>query len=352
MKTTLKISVVVIAAIFLCCCTSKEEKMKKAITKYQTTGYTILSQSDPLSEADHFVLAQKDNQVFVDELSGKNSRHLVFPKEDGYYVKQIQLSMKDSVPTCSYTLLYEGNKVMISNEDYAVVNNEKLNGTQTLVFANRDAINSPCYAYCLSNPDTLFAFGEWKGLWIEKNNFVIQYSESLDKLFGDEYKDKTFDVVMYFSTKDMSFLGFYDSFGLNAEYNMDYIKNKYPGLEFKEQNNEIRFPLSWFGSSEITTIKNAIDKYESVTDRTRRKIDSIMKAGEARKAQLRHQQRQNNQNNNSGQQNRSKIWVPCNWCSGRGWRMDLNVATGRKEKTVCGTCGGRGGRWRNIDEVF
>ena len=187
MRITYKMFTVLIVAVFMYSCTSMEEKMEKALMTYQKEGYSILSQSENPSEVDHFLLIQKDNQIFVDELLGKRSKHLVFPKEDGYYIKQIQLSMKDSVPACSFTLLNEGNKVKISNEDFIVIQNEKLKGKQTLVFANKNAINSPCYVYCLSNPDTIFSLGKWKELWVEKDNFILKYYEGLDKLFGDDY---------------------------------------------------------------------------------------------------------------------------------------------------------------------
>lgn len=341
MRTTIKFAVVVISTFIMCSCTSMEEKMEKALMTYQKEGYSILSQSENPSEVDHFLIIQKDNQIFVDELLGKRSKHLVFPKEDGYYIKQIQLSMKDSVPTCSFTLLNEGNKVQLSNEDFIVIQNEKLKGKQTLVFANKNAINSPCYVYCLSNPDTIVALGKWKELWVEKDNFILKYYEGLDKLFGEDYKNNTFDIVMYLSSEDMSFKGFYGGFSLNANYDLDYIKRKYPGKEFKNQNNEVCFPLSWFGSPEIKTIKSAIDNYESPTDRVKREMDSIFKEGEKRTEKLNQQQSQNNRNSNKG--NRIQ-WYPCPYCWGKGYTEGFNVS-GRRTNYRCSHCGGQGGHW-------
>ncbi len=341
MKSILKLTVVTIVSIFMCSCTSKEEKMKRAIMAYQKEGYSILSQSENPLEVDHFVLVQKDNKIFVDGLSGKKSKHLVFPKEDGYYIKQIQLSMKDSVPTCSFTLLNEGNKLPISNEEYIIIQNEKLKGKQTLVFANKNAINSPCFVYCLSNPDTILDLGKWKELWIEENSFIIKYCESLDKLFGEDYKNNTFDVVMYLSSEDMSFKGFYGGFSLNANYDLDYIKNKYPGNEFKDQNNEVCFPLSWFGSPEIKTIKSAIDNYESPADRMKRKMDSIINEGKRKREKLDQRQSQNNRNSNKG--NRIQ-WYPCPYCWGKGYTEGFNVS-GRRTNYRCSHCGGQGGHW-------
>lgn len=339
MRTIPKLLVVALAVIFTCSCSSTEEKMKKAIVAYQKEGYTILSQSENPSEANHFVLVQKNNQIFIDELSGKKSKRLVFPKEEGYCIKQIQLSMKDSVPTCSYILLDEGNKVQVSNKDYIVIQNEKLKGKQTLVFANKNAINAPYYVYCLSNPDTLFALGKWKELWLEENNIILKYCESLDKLFGENYKNNTFDVVMYLSIEDMSFKGFYGGFSLNANYDLDYIRSKYPGKEFKDQNNEVCFPLSWFGSPEIKTIKSAIDNYESPADRIKREMDSVIKEGKRKTERLNRQQ--NNRNSNKG--NRIQ-WHPCSYCWGKGYTEGFNVS-GRRTNYRCSHCGGQGGHW-------
>lgn len=328
-----------VLAIMVCGCSNPEDKVKNAVIKYQEEGYTILSQSENPSKVDHFVLVQKDNQIYFDGLSGKKSKYLVFPKEDGYYLKQVQLSLKDSIPVCSFALLNEGNKMIMSGEEYVVIKDDKLKGKRTLVFANKNAVNSPCYAYCLSNPDTLFALGTWKGFWIEKDQFIIKYCESLDKLFGENYKDNIFDVVMYLSTEDMSFIGFYGSFGLDAKYDLDYIKNKYPDIDFNDQNNEIRFPLSWFGSSDIKTIKGAIDNYESEADRIQREINRIMREGEKTK-----QKQQQQSLKNQSRQTRQKIWVSCPYCVGRGWQEDFDIY-GRRTKKVCCMCGGQRGHW-------
>ncbi len=346
MRTTIKFVFVVISTFIMCSCTSMEEKMEKALMAYQKEGYTILSQSETLSEVDHFLLVQKDNQIFIDELLGKKSKHLVFPKEDGYYTKQIQLSMQDGVPACSFALLNEGNKVPISNEEYIVIQSDKLKGKQTLVFANKNAINAPCYVYCVSNPDTIYSLGKWKDLWIEKDSFILKYCESIDKLFGEDYKSNTFDVIMSLSTEDMSFKGFYGNFGINADFDIDYIKNKYPDIEFRDQNNEIRFPFSWFGTPDIMTIKDAIDNYESEADKIQKEIDRIFKEREAELKKLERQQSQNSQNNyrdNAGKGNRIQ-WYPCPVCGGRGYSEGFD-SYGRRANHKCSWCGGTGGHW-------
>lgn len=340
MKNLINWAILMVLAIMVCGCNNPEDKVKNAVIKYQEEGYTILSQSENPSKVDHFVLVQKDNQIYFDGLSGRKSKYLVFPKEDGYYLKQVQLSLKDSIPVCSFALLNEGNKLIMSGEEYVVIKDDKLKGKQTFVFANKNAINSPCYTYCLSNPDTLFALGTWKGIWIEKDQFIIQYCESLDKLFGENYKNNVFDVVMYLSTEDMSFIGFYGSFGLDAKYDLDYIKNKYPGKEFKDQNNEIRFPFSWFGSPDIKTIKEAIDNYEWESNKVKREIDRLLKDNELAKRQL----NQNNRNCNSNSKGNRIQWYVCPYCFGKGYHEGHNVS-GRRTRYRCSGCGGAGGHW-------
>ena len=81
MRTIPKLLVVALAVIFTCSCSSTEEKMKKAIVAYQKEGYTILSQSENPSEANHFVLVQKNMQRYT-----KN------PKNENFLQKNVQIS--------------------------------------------------------------------------------------------------------------------------------------------------------------------------------------------------------------------------------------------------------------------
>lgn len=235
--------------------TDYNKKVAKAIEKYEMQNATILSTSGAIeSDKDnHFVIFQKGDTIYVDELEHKTPVKAILPRKGGFFFKQVSLKFEGASLKPSNKLLYNGKKSNLKIRSM-YGKNSALDGQRAVCLkevVEGDVVNS--YFYSLYNPDTIYVFrGELKA---ENNSsrfdYVFTFEDVVDEYIPEWWefslRDYWFVLSAYYSNRSMRFERFENMCKIkNDEYPIDLLKQK-----FYNQDFEYGFPVAWFGTYNI-----------------------------------------------------------------------------------------------------
>lgn len=235
--------------------TDYNKKVAKAIEKYETQNATILSSSgtNESTKDNHYVIFQKGDTIYIDELERQTPVRAIFPRKGGFFIKQISVKFDNTNLKYSNKMLNDSKKSNLKIHSMYGKNNA-LNGQRAICLKeiiDGDVVNS--YFYSLYNPDTIYMFG---GELITENNssrfdYVFTFEDVADEYVSDWWefslRDYWFVLSAYYSNRDMRFERLGNSCKIKKdEYPIDLLKQR-----FHNQDFEYGFPSAWFGTYNI-----------------------------------------------------------------------------------------------------
>jgi hypothetical protein len=233
--------------------TDYNKKVAKAIEKYKSQNATILSSSgtNESTKDDHYVIFQKGDTIYIDELERKTPVRAILPRKGGFYIKRLFLTFKNEKPIASYEMVNEGKRSNLQIRPLLKVQNAYEGKRAICLKEMEDGFASRSYYYSLDNPDTIFTVN---GEFVERNGFVSaeQYFSFGELVYAPDWweyslNDYFFELPAYFNTNDMRFHHFGEFCRIEKDkYPMDLLAK-----EFGNQSFDYGFPSKWFGSSNM-----------------------------------------------------------------------------------------------------
>ena len=233
--------------------TDYNKKVAKAIEKYELQNATILSSSGvgKSTKDNHFVIFQKGDTIYLDELEHKVPAKAILPRKDGFFIKRIFLTFENERPKASYEMVNEGRRSNLKMRQLLKVQNAYEGKRAVCMKDVENGFTSRSYYYTLDNPDTIFAVN---GEFVEENGFLrieqrFSFADVKDEYIPDwwEYSlhDFVFGLPAYYNTDDMRFHHFSEYCSIDKDvYPVDILKEEFDGQTF-----DYGFPSIWFGTS-------------------------------------------------------------------------------------------------------
>lgn len=233
--------------------TDYNKKVAKAIEQYKTQNATILSSSgtNESTKDNHYVIFQKGDTIYIDELERKTPVRAILPRKGGFFIKRLFLTFENEKPTTSCELVNEGKRSNLKIRPMLKVQNAYEGERAICLKEMEDGYASHSYYYNMNNPDTIYMVN---GEFVERNGFVSaeQYFS-----FGEleyvpgwwEYSlyDYIFELSSYYNIDDMRF----HHFGEYCRFEKDNYPMDLLTKEFSDQNFDYGFPSKWFGTSNM-----------------------------------------------------------------------------------------------------
>lgn len=258
--------VVVVVLSIVLVPTDYNKKVAKAVEEYESQNAIILSTSgtSESTKNNHYVIFQKGDTIYYDELDKNTSVRALLPCKNGLFIKHLTMDFKNENLTISNKMMNDGRKSNLQIGEMSITNEVALDGKRAVCLKDQMS-HYACrsYYYSLNNPDTIFAFDgdvtiEDGRIKVDRYFSFANVTEQYDNLYGQEYSyvDYVFFMSGYYSIKNLSHIGFseYCSFNKDA-YPMDLLKE-----EFNGQNFDYGFPLNWFGTSNMDRFIECLDQ--------------------------------------------------------------------------------------------
>lgn len=253
--------VIVVLAIILTP-TDYNDKVANAIEKYKSQNATILSSSgtEKSTKDNHYVIFQKGDTIYIDELERKTLVRAILPRKGGFFIKRLFLTFENEKPTASCELVNEGKRSNLQIRPMLKVQYAYEGKRAICLKEMKDGYASRSYYYNMNNPDTIYMVD---GEFVERTGFV---STTQHFSFGEleyvpgwwEYSlyDYIFELSSYYNIDDMRFhhFGEYCIFEKD-DYPMDLLTK-----EFSNQNFDYGFPSKWFGTSNMDKFINCLKR--------------------------------------------------------------------------------------------
>ena len=257
--------VIVVLAIILTP-TDYNDKVANAIEKYKSQNATILSSSgtEKSTKDNHYVIFQKGDTIYIDELEHKTPVRAILPRKGGFFIKRLFLTFENEKPTASCELVNEGKKSNLQIRPMLKVQYAYEGERAICLKEMEDGYASRSYYYNMNNPDTIYMvngeFVERTGLVSFSQHFSFGELEYVPGWWEYSLYDYLFELSAYYNIVDMRFhhLGEYCRFK-EDDYPMDLLTKK-----FSDQNFDYGFPSKWFGTSNmdkfISCLKRDVDR--------------------------------------------------------------------------------------------
>lgn len=261
---TAAVVVVIVVLSIVLIPTDYNKKVAKAIEKYETQNATILSTSGMYESTknNHYVIFQKGDTIYIDELERKTPVRAILPRKGGFFIKQVAVEFDDTNLKFSNKLLNDGKKSNLKIRSMHGENNA-LNGQRAVCLkeiVDGDVVHS--YFYSLYNPDTIYMFG---GELITENNssrfdYVFTFADVVDEYIPDWWefslRDYWFVLSAYYFNRSMRFERLGNLCKIKKdEYPIDLLKQK-----FHNQDFEYGFPAYWFGTYNIRDFISCLEQ--------------------------------------------------------------------------------------------
>ena len=244
--------VIVVLAIVLTP-TDYNDIVANAIEKYKSQNATILSSSgtEKSTKDNHYVIFQKGDTIYIDELERKTPVRAILPRKGGFFIKRLFLTFENEKPIASCELMNEGKRSNLQIRPMLKVQNAYEGERAICLKEMENGYASRSYYYNMNNPDTIYMvngeFVERTGLVSFSQHFSFGELEYVPDWWEYSLYDYIFELPAYYNIKDMKFhhIGEYCRFEKD-NYPMDLLTK-----EFSDQNFDYGFPSKWFGTSNM-----------------------------------------------------------------------------------------------------
>lgn len=255
------VAVIVVLAIILTP-TDYNKKVAKAVEKYESQNAVVLSTSGVYESTkdNHYVIFQKGDTIYVDELERKIPVRAILPRKEGFLIKRLFMTFENEKPTSSYEMLNEGRKCNIQIRPMLKVQNAYEGKRAICLKEMKDGYASRSYYYNLNNPDTIYMVN---GEFVESTSLVSitqHFSFGEFRYVPDWWEfslyDYIFELSAYYNLDNMRFhhIGEYCRFDKD-NYPMDLLTK-----EFSGENFNFGFPSKWFGTSNISRFISCLER--------------------------------------------------------------------------------------------
>lgn len=255
------IVVIVVLAIILTP-TNYNKKVAKAIEKYESHYTTILSTSGigKSTKDNHYIIFQKGDTIYVDELDRKTPVRPILPRKGGFFIKRLFMTFENDVPTASSELLNGGKRSNLQIRPMLKVQYAYEGERAICMKEMEDGFASHSYYYNMNNPDTIYMvngeFVERNGLVLAEQNLSFGELEYAPDWWEYSLYDYIFELPAYYNIYDMRFhhIGEYCRFD-KEDYPMDLLAKEFSGEYFN-----YGFPSKWFGTSNMSGFISCLER--------------------------------------------------------------------------------------------
>lgn len=185
--------------------TDYNKKVAKAVEKYKSQNVTILSSSgtEKSTTDNHYVIFQKGDTIYIDELERKTPVRAILPRKGGFFIKRLFLTFESEKPTTSCELVNEGKRSNLQIRPMLKVQNA-YEGKQALCLKEmEDGYASRSYYYNMNNPDTIYMvngeFVERTGLVSFSQHFSFGELEYVPAWWEYSLYDYIFELTSYYN---------------------------------------------------------------------------------------------------------------------------------------------------------
>lgn len=257
--------VIVVLAIILTP-TDYNKKVSNAIERYKSQNATILSSSgsENSTKDNHYVIFQKGDTIYIDELERKTPVRAILPRKGGFFIKRLFLTFENEKPKASWEMVNEGKKSNLQIRPMMKLQNAYEGKRAICLKEMEDGYASRSYYYNMNNPDTIYMvngeFVERTGLVSFSQHFSFGELEYVPDWWEYSLYDYLFELSAYYNIDDVRF----HHFGEYCRFEKDNYPMDLLTKEFSDQNFDYGFPSKWFGTSNmdkfISCLKRDADK--------------------------------------------------------------------------------------------
>lgn len=257
--------------------TDYNKKVAKAIEKYETQNATILSSSgtNKSTKDNHYVIFQKGDTIYIDELERKTPVRAILPRKGGFFIKRLFLTFENEKPIASCELVNEGKKSNLQIRPMLKVQNAYEGERAICLKEMEDGYASRSYYYNMNNPDTIYMVN---GEFVESTchvsfsqHFSFGELEYVPDWWEHSLYDYLFELSAYYNIVDMRFhhFGEYCRFKKD-DYPMDLLAKEFSGESF-----DYGIPSKWFGTSNMDRFMNCL-KWDADRKTNQANLDRIL----------------------------------------------------------------------------